>query len=84
VQKKPRFKLNKLDREVMRIYEIDPTAYTLKELALAQYAEVEKMRRMRLEIFVRSQAREFVDFLEGRGEWNQPAAKPRAGKGKTA
>lgn len=73
--KKPRFRLNKLNREVMRIYEIDPMAYTLKELALAHYAEVEKMRRMRLEIFVRSQAREFVDFLEGRGEWTTPAGK---------
>lgn len=33
------------------------------------------VRRIRLEIFIRSQSIEFVDFLEGRGEWNNAAGK---------
>jgi hypothetical protein len=72
---KKKFKLNAMDREVMENYGLDPKTYTLKELSLAHHAEAEKTRRIRLEIFIRSQSIEFVDFLEGRGEWNNAAGK---------
>lgn len=72
---KKKFKLNAMDREVMENYGLDPKTYTLKELSLAHRAEAEKTRRIRLEIFIRWQSIEFVDFLEGRGEWNNAAGK---------
>lgn len=49
----------------MGLYELDPKAYTLKELSLAHQAEAEKCKRIQLEVFLRAQSIEAARFLDG-------------------
>lgn len=74
----PQPKLTKLDLETFEDYDLDPKTATPNEKRLMYHAATEKWRRINLQIFIRWQAKSFVDFLEGRGEW----APTPAGKGK--